>query len=819
MQKLNFKKDMLPHLVAIFVFAMVTVVFFAPAIFEGKVLPQHDVMQGESGSRELTKYRNDTGEEGLWSSSMFAGMPGYLLDVRYSGELTKYVHHAFGLFLQHPYSLIFISFLSCYIMLLAFGVRSWLAIAGGLAFGLTEFSIIGLNAGHNSKIAAVAIMPLVLAGIQMTFNKKWLLGFAVTALALAMELRVNHLQITYYLLLMVLIFGFSKLVVAIKSKTLPDFAKILGVLVVAACLAVGANVGKMWSVLEYSKYSTRGKSELTSVGTAKSGLDRDYAFQYSNGIFEPLVLFIPNFFGGASQQDLGKNSNLENALKANGANRQQIGQQVQSAPAYWGDQPATAPYYAGAIVVFLFVLGLIVLPGAQKWWVLTIVVLGIVLSWGSNFGFNNWMFDYFPGYNKFRSVTFVIIISVLAMILGGFTGLEKFLSSEEKGTEKKFWMALGIAGGFALLCVLFAGMGGYVGAVDARLASYPEWFLGALRADRASLLRMDALRSLIFILLFGAAIWFLIKKKYSTIGIYAVMIALVMIDMFGVSKRFINSDSFQRKARANNFELTAADQVILKDPALNYKVLNLINPFNDAKTSYHHKSLGGYHGAKMGRYQDLIERCITPEQNQVITALQAGSLDFGTTNVINMLNAKYFIAGESANAVIPNAGANGNAWFVQEVAKVNSADEEIVTLNGLNTKQKAVVDQSKFSISTTDMSAHGTVELKEYKPNYLKYTSTNTGAGIAIFSEIYYPVGWNATIDGKEIDIFRANYVLRGLEVPAGDHVIEFKFEPAAYHTGNTLTWIANVLLLLVFLFAVGKSLMTSGNDETLEVA
>lgn len=809
MLNLNFKKDFLPHAVAIAIFCLATLSFFAPAFFEGKTLPQHDITQWEGGAKELIDYREKTGEEGLWTNSMFSGMPGYLVDVRFSGDLIKYVHRAYGLFLTYPMMTIFISCLSFYILLLAMGVRSWLAIAGGLAYGFTAFSIIGLMAGHNSKISAVSTMPLVLAGIHLAFRGKSIWGFVATSIGLAIHLRPNHLQITYYLLLIVVAYGIMQLITAVKEKTLPEFAKTSVILIMAAVLAVGANFGSLLTTIEYSKYSIRGKSELTPLGQeeAKAGLDTDYAFQYSNGIFEPFFLFIPNFYGGSAREDLGKNSNLEEALRKNGANRQQIQQQVSAAPAYWGDQPLTAPYYAGAIVVFLFVLGMVFLENKYRIWLGSLVLFALVLSWGKNFELNYFIFDYLPGYNKFRSVTFAIIIVILAMILGGFMGLEKLLSAEfNKQTQKKFLIAIGSVAGFALLCVLFAGMGSYRGAVDAQLANYPDWYLNALRADRASLLRADALRSLIFVLLFVGVVWALIKEKLSKGIAYSLLILFVFVDMFGIAKRFINADTFVRKSRQSEFRLTEADQRILKDKDPNYRVMNLLNPFNDAKTSYHHKSIGGYHGAKLGRYQELIERAIAPEQSQVISALQNGSFSFGDIGVLNMLNTKYFVAGVSANAVIPNPTANGNAWFVSDVIEVSSADEEIGEVSKIDTKTTAVIDESKFEISGFVPSANGIISLEEYQPNYLTYSSANAGDGLAVFSEIYYPKGWTATIDGQEAEILRVNYVLRALQIPEGEHVIEFKFAPSSYAIGNTVALISSSLLILTLLGAIGYS-------------
>ncbi|SHK51136.1 membrane protein YfhO [Reichenbachiella agariperforans] len=809
MKKFDLKKDILPHLIAVLVFLIVTVVFYAPVFFDNKELPQHDITQWEGSAQELTSFRDQTGEEGLWTNSMFGGMPGYLINVEFSGELTKDIHQVLSLFLPHPTGIILIAFLSCYIMLLVLGVRPWIAIAGALAFGLTSFNIISIGAGHNSKVSAVAYMPLVIAGVYAAFHQKRLMGFVLTALGLALQLRVNHLQITYYLMLMVLVFGLFQLIQSVKEKTLPEFAKTVGLLLVAVLMAVGANFGRLWTIMEYSPYSMRGKSELTVDGVnEKSGLEKDYAFQYSNGILEPLVLFIPNFFGGTAQEDLGKNSNLEQALKKQGASRQQIQQSVQAAPAYWGDQPLTAPYYAGAIVVFLFVLSLLVLDRKYTRWVEVLVILSIVLSWGDNFEtFNYLVFDYLPGYNKFRSVTFVIIIAILTMVLSGFMGLEKVLSEEwDQAMQKKFILSVAIAGGFALLAALLAGMGSYRGAIDERLASYPAWYLEALRADRASLLRVDAFRTLFFVIAAAAVIWLSQKQKLSKGLAYGLIITLVLIDMFGVAKRYLNGDSFARKAGKGEWAMSEADKRILQDSDPDYRVLNLMNPFNDAKTSYYHKSIGGYHGAKMRRYQDLVETSLSPELSQVIQDLQAGKFNFEQAQVLNMLNTKYFKAGEEARAVIPNPAANGNAWFVKEVVEVNNADDELMTMMSLDTKTEAVVDMAKFELGTIAYDSAAQVTLTAYAPNRLVYQSSSRADGLAVFSEIYYPIGWSATIDGEAVSILRANYVLRALEVPAGTHEIIFEFKPESYYTGNTITWIFNVLLVLGCLAFVGVS-------------
>ena len=438
MKKFPFQQ-LLPHVIAVLVFLLITVIFFHPVFFENKGLSQHDILQGLGTSKSLKDYRELTGQEGLWAGSVFSGMPGNLVNLIYSGDLVIHLQRAFTLWLPHPTSLLFLSLISFYILLLANKVRPYVSMAGAIAFGLTSFQIISYWAGHNSKAAAVALMPLVLAGVILAFRGKLGLGFLLTAFGLAMQIRVNHLQITYYLLIICIVFGINELIVRGKDGTIKEIVKPLSVLILAAILAVLTSFGRLWGVYEYSQYSTRGKSELTSqTQTADSGLDKEYAFQYSNGLFEPLFLFIPNFFGGSTSQDLGTDSNLADALRRNGAAPAQVREQVRSIPTYWGDQPSTAPYYAGAITIFLFVLGMLVLEGRRKWWLFSLVVLGIMLSWGKNFSdFNYFLFDNLPGYNKFRSVTFTIIISVFALVLVGFTGLEEFFKARLKQEQSK----------------------------------------------------------------------------------------------------------------------------------------------------------------------------------------------------------------------------------------------------------------------------------------------------------------------------------------------------------------------------------------------
>lgn len=799
----NLKKSILTHSLFIIGFFILTVIIYHPYFFDGKQMNQHDILQGKGATNYLSEFREKTGEEGLWMNSMFSGMPAFLNGVRFTGDILGNIASFFKLGLPHPEGITFICCLSFYIMLLAFGTRPWIAFAGAIAFSLNGFNMIGIMAGHNAKIAAVALMPAVIAGIYLTLKGKRPLGLGLTTLALALQIHMNHPQITYYLMLMVLIMGLFTLIYSIKDQAIKPLALSLAGLILAATVAVAANAGKLWTTFEYTKYSTRGKSELKADAAQSSGLDKEYVFRFSNGIFEPLFLFIPNIFGGSSQQPLSEKSATAQALRQAGMDRNQVSQQIQAMPTYWGDQPLTAPYYAGSLVFFLFVAGLFILPGRDKWWLITVAILGIVLSWGTNFdSLNSFLFNYLPGYNKFRSVTFTIIMTILAINMLGFLALEKIFASKwEKPLFQQLLKALGVAGGFAFLMVIGAGMLSYRGAIDERL---PEWLIGAIREDRASLLRNDALRTLFFIVAFTAMGWALIKKKLNANIAITGMVALIFLDIFTLSRRFVNADNFQTNPIRSYFQPSEADQVITGQIQSGERVLNLQDPFNDGHTSYLYESIGGYHGAKMHRYQDLIDHCLSGEFSSLITNLKAGKRNFAGLPALNMLNTRYLLAGSAKNAVLVNPNALGNAWIVNEVEVVNSPDEELASVCTIDPQEVAVLDVSKFPEPQLDNSARGQISLTDRTPNELTYKAEVTGNVLAVFSEIYYPKGWKATVDGQPVDILRVNYLLRALPLTSGSHEIHFTFHPQSYYLGGTLTLIGNILTVLIFLGGIG---------------
>ena len=815
MKKINFSKDVLPHAIAIGVFLIVTLFFFNPLFFDNKVLDQSDITQWEGSSKAMRDYREKTGDEPLWTPSMFSGMPGYLVNVHWGNQAVDILKGILSFKLPHPVCNIYLAFVCYYIMLLAFGVRPYLAIAGALAFGLSSHLIIGLSVGHNSRIGAIAFMPMVMAGVHLVFSNKKVIGLGVTTAGLALHFRENHVQMTYYLLIILLAYGLMQLIVFIKAKQTPQFFARFAWLIPAGIIAVGTFVGPIWAVQEYSAYS-RGKSELTSSQSSEesSGLDRSYAFRYNYAIDEPMTFLIPNYYGGSSRnlfvQD--RESEVYKALARNG-DEQTFNQLAYYSGAYWG--PSTpSPYYAGAIIVFLFVVGIMFVERKYVLWLVPICILATMMSWGSNFAsFNYFIFDYLPGYNKFRSVTFTVIMVLFSMPLLGFMAVENIMTDGlGKPAKKKLLIAFGIVASVCLLLLLFAGMMSFVKDGEAEIL--PPWFLNALADDRKSLLRSDAFRSLAFITLAFFALYFELWNKLAAIVFYVLLTALTLIDIAGVDVRYFTKDEYKRKRGSTPFVATEADQEILKDKSY-YRVLNLDREsiWLEARTSYFHNSIGGYHAVKLRRYQDLFDSCLFKEIGGFIEGASSGRLDFSKYGIINMLNAKYLVFGGGRDNFITNPSALGNAWFVSDVVKVNSPTEELQAICSADTRKSAVVDQSKFTVSTFDFDSAATLTLQDHTPNYLKYESQSTANGFAVFSEIYYPEGWVAYVDGKETEIVRVNYVLRGLSIPAGKHTVEFTFKPNAYVIGNKITMISSWLMLVVVLGCIAWN-FKNGNES-----
>lgn len=803
MKKINFSTDILPHLIAVSAFLLVTIFFFRPVFFDNMAINQGDINQHIGAARELADFRKTNNEEGLWAGNIFSGMPAYMISLDWSDGPVVAVKQVMSLFLPHPVRNIFLAFLCYYIMLLSFGVRPYLAITGAIAFGLSSFMIVGLGAGHNSRIGAMAFMPLALAGIHLCFTNRKLLGFAVTALGMSLQLRENHLQTTYYLAIMVAVYGLIQLISAIREKKIPEFAKTTGLVVVAVVLSVGTFFGQLWAASEMAQYSYRGKTDLTSTSknTGSSGLAKSYAFEYSNGILEPMTLLIPNFYGGGSGEALvgDENSATYKALVASSDNRM-ANQLAQYSSAYWGPQPLATPYYAGAIIVFLFVLGILLADKKYVWWLVPISAFAIMLSWGSSAeGFNSFIFDYLPGYNKFRSVTFALIIVFIAMPLLGCLGLEKFLQEGiTKENKKKLLIAFGVTGGICLILVVMPGILSFTKEIESQM---PVWFVNAMKADRKDLLRSDAFRSLAFITGVFIMLFLNVPGKISPNGFFVFLAFMVMLDLAIVDSRYFSRQNYVPEMMAGEHIATDADNKVLQDKSY-YRVFNL-NGFYEANTSFFHNSLGGYSGMRLRRYQELYDSALAIQAEQMYAEGSSGRpLDMTKYGVLNMLNTKYIIYGPAANNVLVNPAANGNAWFPKEIQPVNSANEELSQIAAINTRNVVVIDQSRFKLreNKTNTDSAAVIKFIEKKPYWQKFESESASGGLGVFSEIYYPVGWKATIDGQETPIYRVDYTLRALEIPAGKHTIEFTFQPGAYVIGNKVTMVASLLLVVVVL-------------------
>jgi len=800
MIKISVKEDILPHAIVIIGFILICIIFYSPAVFDNKELIMNDVFQGIGGGKEVIDYRAKTGEEALWTNSMFGGMPAYLINTQWSGDLMNYVQNLATIGLPAPARYTFLALVCFYILLLVFDVRPLLAAAGAIAYGFNSFNIIFIEAGHLWKVMALVYMPLVVAGIHLTVKGNRVWGFLLTALALSLQIRSNHIQITYYLFLMMVIYSIFMAIKAFKDKDLKNLLVTYGVLSLAAILALGTNLGKLWSIYEYGNYSIRGPSELSSSGSS-GGLDRDYAFDWSSGKMESLTLLVPNYCGGSSGVYAGTGTEMEDLMRRNNVPLQQIEQFKQVFLGYWGDQPFTSgPIYAGGLICFLFLLGALLGNGPIRNWLITATIISILLSWGKNFeSLNYFIFDYLPGYNKFRAVSTTIVIAMLCMPLLGFIGLEKLLQNGiNKETQKKILIALGSITAILLLIAVFASPPQVIND------QFPAWLLDAINQDRLSIVRADVLRSFLFIIIPTTLLFAYIYKKVSLNVFLGFLVLFLVLDLWFVDKRYLNEESFSRNARGNFFQETEADKVIKGDSDLNFRVLNLQNPWQEARTSYHHKSIGGYHGAKMRRYQDLIEAHLAREVDDLIGDLQSSVSSFASLSILNMLNTKYFLGGGDRQAVIRNTSAYGNAWFIEKIEIVSSADQEIQALSNHDLKTTAIIDTTKFKINNNSFHGEGQISLIEYKPNYLKYSSSNSQNGFAMFSEIYYPKGWKAYIDGVQVAYLRANYVLRGIEIPSGDHSIEFKFSPTVYFVGNKISLVSSILLLLLLLSGLG---------------
>ena len=806
-------KLFVPHLLAVIVFIALTMVFFSP-LLEGKKLKQGDVNNYRGGSKEIADFRERTGSEPLWTSAMFSGMPAYQISVLYPGNLVKNLTKVFSLGLPHPSYIMLLYFIGFYLLLISLRVDPLLASVGAIAFGLSSYFIILIEAGHNPKGFAIAYMAPVVAGILLTYRGKLLLGAALTAFALALEISVNHLQITYYLAMCIALLVIVELYNAIKNKQIPYFVKASAMLGVAALLAVGPNITNLWITSDYGKLTTRGPSDLTNDKANKTtGLDKDYATAWSYGQGESFSLMIPNFNGGGS----GAIGNNKSALDKVDPDFRQY---ISNVDSYFGNQPFTSgPVYVGALICFLFVLGLFIVKSNMRWWLLAATILSITLAWGKNFmPLTEFFLDHFPGYNKFRAVSMILVIAEFTIPLLAILAIKEIVDNPSilKEKRKQFYISFGLTGGLCLVFYMMPGMfmdffkDGEYNDLTGQLqkAKFPadqiSLFLNGVASARESIFCADALRSFFFILIGAGLLFFYSFKNFNKNILVGALGFLILVDMWVVDKRYMNKENFVSKSVMDTpFEMTNADQQILADRDPNFRVYNTtVSTFNDASTSYYHKSIGGYHGAKLKRYQELIEMQISKNNMEVL----------------NMLNTKYFIVADEQKQPIAqrNPVACGNAWFVPTYKMVANADSEIAALSKIKPKEFAIIDkkyESNLTGFTPTFDSTGFIKLTSYEPNDLTYQFNAKSEQLTVFSEIYYADGWNAYIDGKQSPYFSCNYVLRAMRIPAGEHKIEFKFEPKVYATGEKISFASSILLYLVLAGALFAEFRTKKTE------
>lgn len=825
-------KKLLPDLIAILAFVLLSFAYFFPADIENRILFQHDTAAGAGAGQEVKEYYEQTGERSRWTNSLFGGMPMYQIAPSYdSTKSLQWVQKAYQLFLPDYVCLTFMLMLGFYILLRVFGIPVWLAGLGGIMWAFSSYFFILISAGHIWKFITLAYVPPTIAGIVLAYRGKLLWGGILTALFVALQITSNHVQMSYYFFFVILFFVGAYFEKAWRTKTLPQFFKASAVLIVAALVGIAANVSNLYHTYAYSKETMRGKSELVQTGDAakqtSSGLDRDYITQWSYGIDETLTLLVPNFKGGAS----AALSQSETAMsKANPMYSSLYGSLTQ----YFGTQPMTSgPVYVGAFVLFLFVLGCFIVKGPLKWALIGATFFSIVLSWGKNFmPLTDFFIDYVPLYNKFRAVSSILVIAEFTIPLLAIFALKRLLEEPEilKQEKKPLGISLLLTAGIALLLAVAPGSigSGYVPAQEAQMlqnavnqqmipANELSGILANLGEMRAELVSSDALRSFIIISIGCSLLWLYASGKLRSSLTIAGITILCLADMWGVNKRYLNDAQFvPHSIRTETFTKTNTDELILQDTSLDYRVLNFAtSTFDDNNTSYWHKSVGGYHPAKLRRYQEMIEHHISPEMQAAYKAIataggEMDSVDANKFRVLNMLNTKYFIfpAGQQRQTVpILNPHAYGNAWFVNKVQYVNNANEEIDALDSIIPTETAVVDARFKDVLKGTMESYkdslSSIRLTSYTPNRLTYETNNAQDGIAVFSEIYYPDGWHVTIDGQPAELARADYILRTMYVPAGQHTIEMRFDPTSLHVTEGIAYGALALLVIGIIVAV----------------
>lgn len=785
-----------PYIVAIVLFIFASIFYFHP-VLKGQKLHQSDITQFTGSVKEIVDFRVAKNTEPYWTGSSFSGMPAYQISAYYPNDFVRSLDKIIR-FLPRPADYTFLYFLSFFVLMMALKIPWRLAILGALAFGFSTYLIIIFGAGHNAKAHAIAYMPLVLAGVLWVFQKRYLLGFLGTSVAMALEIYTNHPQMTYYLGFCLLILGIVAFLNAIKEKNIPTFIKQSLIIIGAVLLAIGINSPRLMAMKEYAAHSTRGISELTinldgSKKEASKGLDKTYITEYSYAKLETFNLFIPHFMGGGTVEKLGENSNFYRILEAK-AGKKVAKEYTEQVLTYWGDQTIVeAPAYIGAVIFFLFFLGVFLVKGMLKQWLVAATVFSILMSWGKNFDIlTNFFIDYVPLYNKFRAVSSIQVIAELCVPILAVLGLKEFFSSNISSEEKQNALkkAVSVFGGLIIVGFLLAhSFSTFEGLRDSQYSELPG-LIDAIIADRKSMLLMDSLRSLFLLFLSGGVLWMLLKNKLKQGVAIIILTVFILFDLISVDKKYVNQDDFKPSRKIEKpFTASTADKYILQDKSY-FRVGNFtVNPMNDGSTSYFHNSIGGYHAAKLGRYQELFEYQIAKNNMQVL----------------NMLNTKYFIIGNDngEKQAQLNPDANGNVWFVENIKVVYSANEEMQFLDSLDTKKEAVItkknlkEKENFNIQK-DTTA--TIKLLKYDVTTLTYESKTEKEQFAVFSEIYYKEGWNGYVDGKLTPHFRVNYVLRGMVIPTGKHTIEFKFEPKVIQQGRIISLGSYALMLIISL-------------------
>lgn len=786
---MNFRKTV-PYILALLLFGVVSAAYFAPQ-FMGKSLVQSDMTQYLGMTQDILEHREAYGEDPQWAGRLFSGMPSYLINFKHDGTFIRTISKAFY-FLGGPAALIFIAMSCFFFMLLCYGIPPWVSVPPSLAYGLSTFFFIIIGVGHTTQMMALAFAPMVLGGVFYAYRKNMWLGAALAGFFGSIQISVNHFQITYYFILFIaLAYVISELVRALKDKTLPRFAKTTGLLLVAGILAVGSNASQLYYIKEVAPYTIRGGSELsTAAGEKSKGTDLEYATAWSYGIGETLDLLVPNLYGGASDRGFSDDGQVATTLQKYDSRGL-----AAKLPGYWGDQPVTSgPVYIGAVAMLIAVLGLFVLRRRRIAWVCVVTIVAVLLAWGRNMmWFTELFYNYFPLYSSFRTVSMILVVVEWSVPFLMALTLYKLWTAEidKKTFLKGLIYATSITGGLLLLMLLFgSAFMSFTGGSDAMFAEWPQEILAAMQAERASMMRADALRSLLFVLLAAGLIWLFYKGHIKKWAFIALLCGLIIVDMVPVNLRYMGMDRFVDK-EDNRIRPTAADQAILADKEPGFRVANFtLSTFNDATTSYFHRSVGGYHGAKLARYQDLIERHL-------------GKMN---PEAYNMLNTKYFIVPEKENSTVAmvqqNPDANGAAWFVDEVLIVEGAEAEISALNNINTKRTAAVDKPQIpagGFDALDMAADSAavIEMTEYRVNRQIYRYNAPADGVAVFSEVFYDKGWKAYLDGQEAPYFRADYILRAMVLPAGEHTVEFHFRAPHFDTLATINRISSLILIL----------------------